>query len=93
MFIICLFFMPETLYDRPFDVETETITDEDETFKQSSIRGQRFIAPRMTLKTYLNRLWLIDLERPPSRQMKLSDFVIKPFSMLKYPSVIFPALY
>ncbi|GLB37958.1 putative major facilitator superfamily protein [Lyophyllum shimeji] len=101
MFVFCFFFMPETLFDRDPDVEThitspsELDDGEGSTSQDGSpfAGGEPFISPPMTMKTYLNRLWIVDLERPPTRKLKPSDFVIKPFSMLKYPSVAFPALY
>ncbi|RDB25095.1 hypothetical protein Hypma_007426 [Hypsizygus marmoreus] len=98
MFFICLFFMPETLFDRPPDIETTKLTtelDDIEECKASPqpIYGEQFISPPLTLKTYLNRLWIFDLERPPSRRLQSGDFIVKPLSMLKYPSVAFPALY
>ncbi|KAF8058748.1 MFS general substrate transporter [Lyophyllum atratum] len=101
IFVICLFFMPETLFDRPYDNDTEMKTPEFDDGEESSSKqehhttfvGEPFIAPPMTTRTYLNRLWIIDLARPASRRLKLHDFLVKPFSMLKYPSVTFPALY
>jgi hypothetical protein len=89
MFFVCLFLMPETLFDRP--------TDDDglksSTRHQIHIEGEKHTPPSMTRATYLNRLWFIDLEKPSSRQLRAVDFVVKPLSMLKYPSVAFPALY
>ncbi|KAF8058742.1 MFS general substrate transporter [Lyophyllum atratum] len=99
MFVFCFFFMPETLFDRPPHVETDitspAIDDGEGSTGSKDIPfvGEPFIPPPMTRKTYLNRMWIGDQERPPSRRLKPSDFVIKPFSMLKYPSVAFPALY
>ncbi|KAG6828840.1 hypothetical protein H0H92_006599 [Tricholoma furcatifolium] len=94
MFVICLFLMPETLFDRPqSEVDVKALaSDSDDGERQASFEGEPF-QPLMTLKTYLNRLWIIDLERPSTRRIKPTDFVIKPFSMLKYPSVAFPALF
>ncbi|KAJ8516938.1 hypothetical protein ONZ45_g5803 [Pleurotus djamor] len=109
MFIVCLFLMPETLFDRPpsdapssmpssqasFTEETESKravrTTED--VPEEKHKHERFIPPPLSLKTYMNRLWFWDLERPPTRQIKRRDFVVKPLSMLRYPSVAFPALY
>ncbi|KAG6899458.1 hypothetical protein C0993_010137 [Termitomyces sp. T159_Od127] len=93
MFIICFFFMPETLFDRA-EKEVETTPSDlevDEGEIPPSIIGEPFKPPPMSLATYLNRLRL--LERRPSRQLKKNEFIIKPFSMLKFPSVIFPALF
>ncbi|KAK7472310.1 hypothetical protein VKT23_000430 [Stygiomarasmius scandens] len=95
-FIICLFLLPETLFDRPRDTAVVPNTHSTSPIKNSSPyteAGQVYKSPPFTLKTYLNRLWFWDLERPPTRKLKATDFVIKPLSMLKYPSVVFPALY
>jgi len=97
MFFICLFFMPETLFDRPATAESELIApdldDDEKSRSNQEIQGERYVAPPMTLKTYLNRLWFIDLQRPPTRRLRARDFVVKPLSMLKYPSVAIPAFY
>lgn len=101
LFALAFFLLPETIFDRP----TEAATDEDlieqiiksaETgtqYKGAPITGVPYIPPPMDLKTYLRKLWFWDLDRPESRRLKATDFVIKPLSMLKYPSVTFPALY
>ncbi|KAF5352100.1 hypothetical protein D9758_009385 [Tetrapyrgos nigripes] len=115
-FVVCLFLMPETLFDRPRetqmhvaisdpltsesndDDEKPTVQMVDKSSQPEFISGQGqphyvpYQPPPLTLKTYLNRLWFWDLERPPTRKLKPTDF-IKPLSMLKYPSVVFPALY
>ncbi|KAF5366023.1 hypothetical protein D9758_006738 [Tetrapyrgos nigripes] len=117
LFVICLFLMPETLFDRPRDTrmraaisdpltsesndddEKPTVQMVDKSSKPVSISGQGrphyvpYQPPPLTLNTYLNRLWFWDLERPLTRKLKPTDFAIKPLSMLKYPSVVFPALY
>lgn len=90
--------MPETIFDRPKESHTdENVLDNlkstDERIEDVAIMGEVFKAPPMSLKTYIRRLWIWDLDRPPTRQIKASDFLIKPLSMLKYPSVAFPALY
>ncbi|KAF8886030.1 MFS general substrate transporter [Infundibulicybe gibba] len=79
MFLICLFFMPETLFDRP---QEDGVKD-----------AARYTPPPLTMSTWRDRLWFWDLQRPPTRRLRWSDFVVKPLSMLKYPSVTFPALY
>ncbi|KAG6891024.1 hypothetical protein C0992_010997 [Termitomyces sp. T32_za158] len=85
----------ETLFDRAENgVETspsESELDEGEMPPSSIIIGEPFKPPPMSLTTYLYRLRL--LERLPSRRLKKNDFIIKPFGMLKYPSVAFPALF
>ena len=89
--------MPETLFDRPGDVAAEII-DEDkkeniDELENISIPEEIDRPPPMELQTYLRRMWLWDLDRPTSRQLKAKDFGVKPLSMLKYPSVVFPVLY
>lgn len=93
--------MPETLFDRP----TEGATDEDLVEQITKVTGKRskdegtpiagvpYVPPSMSLEIYFRRLWFWDLDRPDSRRLKATDFVIKPLSMLKYPSVTFPALF
>lgn len=95
-FVTILFFMPETLFDRPDDSTQEIFADDKEQIEQiedvSSPR-EPYHCPPMEIKTYLRRLWFWDLDRPASRQIHAKDFIIRPLSLLKYPSVIFPAFY
>ncbi|KAG5733424.1 Protein HOL1 [Termitomyces sp. T112] len=96
MFMICFFFMPETLFDRPEGQVQTTPGPQSEFYEgetQPPSAGEPFKSPPMSLKTYLNRMQIPDPQRPPSRRLKMNQFIIKPFSMLKYPSVIFPALF
>lgn len=99
MFLLCVFLMPETLFDRPVDedhIAAEDIEEEGEKPNETmtpAIASEYYVPPPMSLHTYLNRLWLWDLERPASRRLRAVDFVIRPLRMLKYPSVLFPALY
>ncbi|KAG6873140.1 hypothetical protein C0995_002514 [Termitomyces sp. Mi166 len=87
----------ETLFDRPeSEVEVQTTPSEtelDEGKNQPAFIGEPFKSPPMSLKTYLNKMWIFDLQHPPSRRLKKNDFIIRPFSMLKYPSVVFPGLF
>ena len=97
IFLVVFFCMPETLFDRPGDVAAEII-DEDkkeniDELENISIPEEIYRPPPMELQTYLRRMWLWDLDRPTSRQLKAKDFGVKPLSMLKYPSVVFPVLY
>ena len=90
--------MPETLFERPNDITDDISLDEDEKEKidaleNTSIQEEIYHPPPMELKTYLHRMWFWDLDRPASRQIKAKDFGVKPLSMLKYPSVVFPVLY
>ncbi|KAG9221335.1 hypothetical protein CCMSSC00406_0009975 [Pleurotus cornucopiae] len=99
MFVICLFALPETLFDRSLAIEeldeslpcskAEIVHAE----SSASIRREPYMAPPMLWRTYTRRLCLWDLERPTGRRMKASDFVVKPLSMLRHPSVAFPALF
>ncbi|KAG6832086.1 hypothetical protein H0H87_002914 [Tephrocybe sp. NHM501043] len=97
MFIVCLLFMPETIFDRPASelngTDKELPTAQAARAFDSFALGEPFCPPPMFWKTYLNRLWITDLERPVSRSLEKRDFVLKPFGMLKYPSVTFPAIY
>lgn len=47
--------------------------------------------PQMGPNTYLRRLRL--WTRHPDLKLRLSDFIIPSVKMMKYPSVVFPALY
>lgn len=97
MFLIILFFMPETIFDRSDDSTEEIFADEDkekmDEIENVSIPREPYHSPPMEFKTYIRRMWFWDLDRPASRQMKAKDFVVKPLSLLKYPSVAFPVLY
>jgi hypothetical protein len=101
MFIVVCFFMPETLFDRP---DSGILTDADTLIREDSLKGsdadspiviegELYKPPPLSMKMYVRRLWLWDLDRPSSRQLHANTFVVKPLSMLKYPSVLFPALY
>lgn len=87
--------MPETLFDGPDEDNTNSSVVQDviEKDEMPILEPEPFEPPSMAFRDYLHRLWLWDLDRPPSRRLKATDFVVKPLSMLKYPSVAFPALY
>ncbi|KAF8911596.1 major facilitator superfamily domain-containing protein [Gymnopilus junonius] len=97
MFIFAFFLMPETLFDRPREESTDKeVLEHVEKIEENaeiSVVGRAYEPPALSFKDYLHRMWFWDLDRPASRRIKASDFVIKPLSMLKYPSVVFPALY
>ena len=97
MFIFAFFLMPETLFDRPQDDSTDkevlAHNEKYDTQVEVSVVGSVYEPPPFTFKDYMHRMWFWDLDRPASRRMKATDFVVKPLSMLKYPSVAFPALY
>lgn len=98
MFLICLVLLPETLFSRAIESGGTSIdvSGEDQEGKTEHMvvqASEYYVAPPMTFGAYLNRIWLWDLERPPSRRLKPGDFVVKPLSMLRYPSVAFPAIY
>ncbi len=98
MFLIILFFMPETIFDRPDNSTEESFSDDDDKEKIVEIenvltQGEPYRSPPMQFRTYMRRMWFWYLDRPASRQMKAKDFVIKPLSLLKYPSIAFPVLY
>ena len=95
-FLTILLFMPETLFDRPDESTQEIFADDKEKIEEiEDILSPRepYRSPPMEFKTYMRRLWFWDLDRPASRQIKAKDFVFRPLSLLKYPSVVFPALY
>lgn len=87
--------MPETVFDRPTKFDNTAPEKNDMKIDKEEIeyQGEQYVPPAMTLGAYMNRLWFWDLNRPVSRQLKSTDFVVRPLSMLKYPSVAFPALY
>lgn len=93
--------MPETLFDRPNDATPDTLlsldamTDVREGGQRNrpKFNGKKYKLPPMKRITYLNRLWFWDLNRPSTRTLKRTDFLVKPLSMFKYPSVFFPAVY
>ncbi|KAL0955612.1 hypothetical protein HGRIS_001847 [Hohenbuehelia grisea] len=101
MFFFCLFLMPETLFDRPKAGNRNSVTrssshelHQDDKEQLDELSGAEiFEAPPLERKVYLNRLWLWDHNRPTSRRLKKTDFFVKPLKMLRYPSVVFPALY
>ncbi|KAF4620386.1 hypothetical protein D9613_000961 [Agrocybe pediades] len=90
MVVVVFFFLPETVFDRPDQSADEEVIVEK---LNTSDPKEPYAAPSMSMATYMRRLCLWDLDRPPTRQLRISDFIIKPLSMLKYPSVTFPALY
>uniref|UniRef100_A0A8H7Y900 Major facilitator superfamily (MFS) profile domain-containing protein n=1 Tax=Psilocybe cubensis TaxID=181762 RepID=A0A8H7Y900_PSICU len=96
-FVMACIFMPETIFDRPKERSTdENVLDDlkdSEERIEDAITGDVCKAPPMSLKTYIRRLWIWDLDKPATRKIKATDFLVKPLSMLKYPSVAFPALY
>lgn len=73
MFVVMLFFLPETLYVRRPE-EVTAVHEEGFTFK----------GYRQKLK-----LWM----RDPALKLRAKQFVIPSIKMMRYPSVIFPALY
>ncbi|XP_006461353.1 hypothetical protein AGABI2DRAFT_118249 [Agaricus bisporus var. bisporus H97] len=96
--VICFFFLPETLYTRPpgaYDDMLADLTKNDELdsteIKELLKQGKVYQPPPLTLSVYIRRLgfWYPS----PDRKLRARDFVIKPLSMLKYPSVAFPALF
>ncbi|KAF8161396.1 MFS general substrate transporter [Crassisporium funariophilum] len=97
MFIFIFFLMPETLFHRPAEdvADMDVLDDIAHDGEKASLPGTQveYTPPPMDKKSYLRRLWFWDLDRPASRRMKGTDFVVKPLSMLKYPSVLFPAIY
>ncbi len=94
--LIILFFMPETIFDRPYESTQEIFADDKEKIEEiEDVLSPReaYRSPPMEFKTYMRRLWFWDLDRPASRQIKAKDFIVRQLGLLKYPSVVFPALY
>lgn len=98
MLVICLFLLPETVYTRPPSAYDEVLTDlvknddlDNIEFKELLRQAETYHSPPLRFRVYINRLGFWDVS--PDRYLKAKDFVIKPLSMLKYPSVAFPALF
>ncbi|KAJ3559989.1 hypothetical protein NP233_g11125 [Leucocoprinus birnbaumii] len=98
MLVICLFFLPETLYTRPPGSYDEFLTsiakndDVDGTDIQEFLdQGEVYHVPPMGFWTYVRRLGFWDISS--DRHLRKRDFIMKPLSMLKYPSVVFPAIF
>lgn len=98
MLVVCLFFLPETIYTRSpgsYDEILAELTENNDLngveLKEFLKQGEVYCPPPLKLRTYCNRLkfWHASSER----HIKARDFVAKPLSMLKYPSVAFPALF
>ncbi|KAF8998412.1 major facilitator superfamily domain-containing protein [Cyathus striatus] len=94
MFIICLVFLPETIFERDNGKkinETNSMECEKGTGNESTLPIVPYIPPKMTFATYLEtlRFWT----RSSSRRIAARDFFIKPLSMFQYRTVTFPAIY
>lgn len=95
MLVICLFFLPETLYTRPpgsYDqilIDMTNTSDRIDTDKLPE-QGEVYQPPSMRFRSYIRRLGFWNIS--PDRHLR-RNFLVKPFSMLKYPSVIFPAAF
>ena len=94
MFVVCLFFLPETLYTRPpgsYDEILINMTKNDGIDTNKLLQqGEVYKPPSMKFRSYFRRLILWDIS--PDRHLK-GYFIVKPLSMLKYPSVAFPATF
>lgn len=94
MFVVCLFFLPETLYTRPpgsYDEILIHMTKNDGIDTNKLLQqGEVFQPPSMKFRSYFRRLVLWDIS--PDRHLR-GYFIVKPLSMLKYPSVAFPATF
>jgi hypothetical protein len=100
MLVICLFFLPETLYTRPPGSYDEILTNlvksdsgdlDGAELNELLQQGETYQTPPMKFWTYVRRLGFWDIS--PDRHLKKRDFIVKPLSMLKYPSVLFPAIF
>ncbi|KAF5389716.1 hypothetical protein D9757_006047 [Collybiopsis confluens] len=79
--IFTFFFLPETLYIRDSKVAS----------KDPSFIGNSPVQTISYFRQYLSRMRL--WRRFPGRQMRIRDFFLPYFRMIRYPSVIFPAIY
>ncbi|PFH50454.1 hypothetical protein AMATHDRAFT_60994 [Amanita thiersii Skay4041] len=101
-FLLCLVLLPETLYDRSavmaHEEEEASRTKTPESGCESDKLQEQ---PKFTLAVYIQRLRFWEtgyayrniIPNHHHRKLHLQEFVIEPLSMLKYPSVAFPALY
>ncbi|PPR00070.1 hypothetical protein CVT24_008972 [Panaeolus cyanescens] len=89
-----LLFMPETLFDRPKEDTSfdEQFTEEIVPEKSKEMSFSPYVPPPLSFRVYLQRLSFWDTHRPKTRRLHVTDFVLRPLSMLKYPSVLYPAL-
>jgi hypothetical protein len=96
--VIGIFLLPETLYTRPPSAYDDVLADlakNDELdgteIKELLKQGKIYRPPPLKFSVYLRRLgfWFPS----PDRKLRAKDFILKPLSMLKYPSVAFPALF
>jgi hypothetical protein len=96
--VISFFLLPETLYTRPpsaYDDVLAGLTKNDELdstdIKELLKQGKVYQPPPLKFSVYIRRLgfWYPSQDR----KLRARDFVVKPLSMLKYPSVAFPALF
>ncbi|KAF9012642.1 major facilitator superfamily domain-containing protein [Cyathus striatus] len=85
LFLISLFALPETIFDRP---ENSPPYSNHATGTLEEI----YSPPTFQWRVFVDRLWFWDRHRPKSRRMRRSDFFIRPLGMLKYPSVLFPVI-
>ncbi|KAF8998411.1 MFS general substrate transporter, partial [Cyathus striatus] len=94
MFIICMAFLPETMFERDNCKqinEGNSMECEKGSEIDSNLPIVPYTPPKMTFATYLRRLRL--WTPSSSRRLEGRDFFIKPLSMFQYPTVAFPAIY
>jgi len=91
---VLIFFLPDTLFQRPD--RTLTLNDprnKDLVDSVESIPRETFVAPPMSLSTYLRCLCLLDSERMPTDcKLRLGEVLGRPFRLLVRPSVFLPAV-
>ncbi|KAE9405695.1 MFS general substrate transporter [Gymnopus androsaceus JB14] len=83
-FLFILFFLPETLYIRDSDCKGPGST-------LSSNRESAVASTKSSLQRYLTNMRFS--RRYPGRELKLSDFFLPYIKMIRYPAVVFPAIY
>ncbi|KAF8998410.1 major facilitator superfamily domain-containing protein [Cyathus striatus] len=94
MLIICMAFLPETIFERDNSKEvkeTDSMECKMGTGNESTLPIVPYTPPKMTFATYSEtlRFWT----RSSSRRIAARDFFLKPLSMFQYPTVSFPAIY
>ncbi|EXJ67771.1 uncharacterized protein A1O5_09117 [Cladophialophora psammophila CBS 110553] len=82
MFTTAFFSLPETLYIRKRSVSAS---------KPNVVKLPTEHPPRFTKEVYFSRLQLYS--NIPEIRLRLNQFVLPALKMIKYPSVLFPALY
>ncbi|KAF5355110.1 hypothetical protein D9756_005552 [Leucocoprinus leucothites] len=87
MVSVLIVLLPDTLFQRP---DTNVTLDVRHDLMISDTKPYQ--PPRMALSTYLRCLRLVDPERMPKQGVRFSDIFLRPLRLLRYPSILLPAL-